>query len=562
MPVLTIHPNGYDTANSTFDVINSSYPINNSCCSEIDNSNLTRIDFNQGENAETYFYYTFDLSALPAGATIDLVTCSTKGSTSNNTSTYISSATAYMTTGTTMKGSAVTLPTSSAAFCFNTGSWTEAELRNAKLCFYAKRASSNVTTAYFFRCYGATINIYYNTKHTITVNPSGYDSVNSSYKSINSSYPITNGYAGFTSTSQCQIYDTLGDNAETVFYYTFNLSSLPDNAIIDYVACQTKAYSSATSGLPTRYICLTSGTTEKSNQIIMISSNLMQAFGPLKLTVAELRNAAIKLYVQRDTTSSSTDRTIRFYGATLTIGYSLPSEGVLWKKDCGLWHKVETGYSKASGTWSTATTPASMLSLNGSYTQGYLLPSGYTLLSYIKSNGAQYIDTGIVPNANTKVECDFELTRVDTTNRAIFGVLGQYTFRKYSTPTFRTNGGNNIDFSTTPTTKRYLVTKTPTSCTLKCLQDGTTETKTNTAGSCTLTMSIFAYHSAESTYGANSYINLYSFKVYSSNTLVRHYLPCKNASGVIGLYDIVNNTFSPSATTTAFVPGDELVKTP
>ena len=38
------------------------------------------------------------------------------------------------------------------------------------------------------------------------------------------------------------------------------------------------------------------------------------------------------------------------------------------------------------------------------------LPSGYTQLSHIKSTGAQYFNTGFVPNSNTKAVVDYSST--------------------------------------------------------------------------------------------------------------------------------------------------------
>lgn len=48
------------------------------------------------------------------------------------------------------------------------------------------------------------------------------------------------------------------------------------------------------------------------------------------------------------------------------------------------------------------------------------LPDGYTRCSFIESNGTQYIHTNIVPNQDTRVIVDFEVTEV-TTPVPIFG---------------------------------------------------------------------------------------------------------------------------------------------
>lgn len=191
------------------------------------------------------------------------------------------------------------------------------------------------------------------------------------------------------------------------------------------------------------------------------------------------------------------------------------------------------------------TLPASGKYLTGNIT-GTVSPTGrfpsqFTELEYIASTGSQYFDTGIVPDNNTKVECEFQLTENSNTNLTIFGVAGQYTFRRYSSTVFRTNGGNNVNFTNIkPDLNKHTVTKTATSTTLTS-SGGVSETKTTTAGSCTLTLSIFAYHTS-SGYSQNSSVKIYSFKIYSGTTLQRDYIPARYKNVIIGFYDRVSNT--------------------
>ena len=78
--------------------------------------------------------------------------------------------------GTTLKGSALTLSTSTNAQTFTTvGSWTRAELQSAGVRFYVKRGTSNTTSNYTLRMYGASMTVNYSyqeTSYTITVNNS------------------------------------------------------------------------------------------------------------------------------------------------------------------------------------------------------------------------------------------------------------------------------------------------------------------------------------------------------------------------------------------------------
>jgi hypothetical protein len=48
---------------------------------------------------------------------------------------------------------------------------------------------------------------------------------------------------------------------------------------------------------------------------------------------------------------------------------------------------------------------------------------------------------------------------------------------------------------------------------------------------------------------------LYYFKLFVNGTLVRDMVPCKNSNNVVGMYDVVNDTFYTSPNGAAFVAG-------
>lgn len=179
------------------------------------------------------------------------------------------------------------------------------------------------------------------------------------------------------------------------------------------------------------------------------------------------------------------------------------------------------------------------------------LPEGYTEVEYIQSSGTQFIDTGIIPNNATRVEMDFTLTIAGTGNRCLFGVGGQFSFRWYGeTSVFRTNGRNNVDFPTGISgTVRHSVEKTATETTL----DGV-HTVSTTPGTITLSLYLLAQHTASGTINYSS-ANLYHCKIHDDNTLVRDFVPCKNAAGVAGLYDLVSSQFYGNAGTGSFSAG-------
>ena len=80
------------------------------------------------------------------------------------------------------------------------------------------------------------------------------------------------------------------------------------------------------------------------------------------------------------------------------------------------------------------------------------IPNGYTKVDYIQSTGAQYIDTGYVPNADTKIEAKFAIMSYDSgsnreyvfgTYNNINGGVGRMQF-SYGYPSFL-GSGNTYD---------------------------------------------------------------------------------------------------------------------
>lgn len=55
---------------------------------------------------------------------------------------------------------------------------------------------------------------------------------------------------------------------------------------------------------------------------------------------------------------------------------------------------------------------------------------------------------------------------------------------------------------------------------------------------------------------------MYSCKIYDNETLVRNFVPCKNASGAVGLYDTVEGQFYANAGTGTFTAGPEIIPDP
>ena len=172
---ISAHPTSYDTSHYSYASINSSYPITNAY-TDSSSTTYAQVNWKTGSNAESYVYLKFDFSSIPVGATIKTVTAKAKGYVNTTNSSRVTSRQMQLATGTTLKGSALTMSNSTSEQTFSSvGSWTRAELQDAGIRYYVKRGTSNTSSSYNFRMYGATMTVTYEwqeTTYTITVSNS------------------------------------------------------------------------------------------------------------------------------------------------------------------------------------------------------------------------------------------------------------------------------------------------------------------------------------------------------------------------------------------------------
>ena len=113
---ITVHPTGVadDYAYASVSSITNGY-------AESSNTNYATINLTTGNGAITYIYFTFDFSSIPAGATIDSVSCTAKAYINTTNSSRITTRQIQLYSGTTAKGSASTVSNSTTAFSMTTG---------------------------------------------------------------------------------------------------------------------------------------------------------------------------------------------------------------------------------------------------------------------------------------------------------------------------------------------------------------------------------------------------------------------------------------------------------
>lgn len=220
--------------------------------------------------------------------------------------------------------------------------------------------------------------------------------------------------------------------------------------------------------------------------------------------------------------------------------------------------------------------------LIASFSVASRLPKGYTELEYIESSGTQYIDTGVIPvTANTKVVMSVELP-ADQTNSTerFFGVYAQK-----STSSTNSQVSAFGMWRSKSTGRTYAVMKSASgsnpSVSGATVMTGAISGKTDivldgpsgkaAVGSTSVTVSTGAMYSSVvksiyllaqnnvsgSTASANGPMiaKVYSCQIFDKDSLVRDFVPCKNPSGAVGLYDLIGGTFYENSGTGAFAAG-------
>lgn len=378
------NPASYDSGTFT---TNNSYPTSNGLTNT---SSTSYARFTVSTTAQ-YCIYSFNVTGIPSNATINSVSCSVKAYVQNGS--YASTKTVRLYSGTTAMGSSYTLPTSSSTFNLTAGTWTLAQLQNAKIRFDAQRSSGNSTP--YIRFYGANLTVNYTVQGTqydiistlstnsvdsinpagltqllggndyeLTINasdiddfkvedngvdvtsslvrhntvagtqtftgiPTSFDSTNSTYDSIYTG-TTDNGLTAHTDTNRICVYSNTGSGVASYLYYNFDCSSIPANATITSVTCiATASVYQASTYFSTYDLQLCTGTTAKGTATTITGSGSTSATHNINggsWTRAELDNIKIRERVVRGTSNTTSQASFSFWGATLTVQYTLPAE--------------------------------------------------------------------------------------------------------------------------------------------------------------------------------------------------------------------------------------------
>ena len=331
------------------------------------------------------------------------------------------------------------------------------------------------------------------------------------------------------------------------------------------------------------------GSYSGSNQPLLIDINKdkfyftygnTSAIGTIStITYQNARNLYLFALNNNGTIASIAKSGSRFYESFIEdngtlYGYYLPvmrkSDGLCGVYDCvsnTLLSNISTGKflgfvcnpeEGGTITYSDDTTNATLTAVaNSNYTFQDWNLANYTRLDYLETTGSQYFVTGFNCNNNTIVQLKHMVTA--NVNGGVIGSAwsgnallihtnsgsGGYTCyfgQPYAGVTHTLNEWNEIELKSGSVTI-----------------NGTSYTVGTSIGSAYQTQLGVGMNSNGSTsyysQGRYEYVKLWA----DSNTLSRYYIPVKRKSdNVVGMYDLVNGTFTTSATSTGFVGGNEL----
>lgn len=171
-----------------------------------------------------------------------------------------------------------------------------------------------------------------------------------------------------------------------------------------------------------------------------------------------------------------------------------------------------------------------------------ILPDGYTQLEYIQSSGTQCIDTGLTCNKadNYQIKMDCELANDDK-------YAGANGYLQYQASIM-----NGVRGNLSVVYKNHIETISVDNV-VKKTNDWSSFSGSNVKiGILRLGNSNDTWLLADMQSG-----KIYSCEIYKDDGIIRNFIPCKNSTNVVGLYDIVGNKFYQNNGTGSFTAGPE-----
>lgn len=184
---LKVTPISLDTSLSSYDSINSVYPLHNILGKDETNSTFTRFNMNTGAFAYTYVFLVFDFSAIPENATINRVSCYCKCKCSNSSSVVAGNNDIALCENSNVivrSSSTQTFDKSASTETISSVEITRAQLNNLRFRLLGARGFIGVNKTYYLDLYGVSITVEYTTQDQVEMQ----FSVNGTWLNVTEAY--------------------------------------------------------------------------------------------------------------------------------------------------------------------------------------------------------------------------------------------------------------------------------------------------------------------------------------------------------------------------------------
>lgn len=213
---------------------------------------------------------------------------------------------------------------------------------------------------------------------SLTAYPQAVDDTYSNYPELtNPTIPVGKG-----SSNGAYAYWYSGYQSSRWTYWPFDLSAIPENAVIDSVKCLAKAGYYSASNVKIATLQLYCGDTAKGTATSFAgkTGQALSVDGG-SWTREELKTCGLRV-LGNSVGSNATYRRFYFYGADLTVEYTVNTQKFMLKLD-GAYNDVARTFKKVSGIWVEQTDLANVIEDGVRYQNGGEIKStGPTLISF------------------------------------------------------------------------------------------------------------------------------------------------------------------------------------
>ena len=193
----------------------------------------------------------------------------------------------------------------------------------------------------------------------------------------------------------------------------------------------------------------------------------------------------------------------------------------------------------------------------------------YIKLEYLTFNGSQFINTGFMPKSTSRIQLEVDLEDMGDNLVTLFGgrtsnTVASFSMWRMSSTIIRWDYGTRQTSITFPTTVgKFVIDANRNTVTINSTKRSVTAQTFTSNNSLRISSN---YTAGGSQYNDENYNDLrrfsgdlYYFKIYDNDVLVRDFIPAKRKSdGTLGLYDLVTDVFYTNDGSGMFTSGPEV----